>query len=273
MNKQMNEMKTKMETNTNEMKVNAQGMKEEMKELRGEMQQIGRSLQAGMKATTVEIKMAMPRVGANELGGSATVVRPAVEAGKEKIIRGTCLARSVTVTEREKLIGVTETCTREIRDEVKGIGRERKEQLRRKARMRYAEIIKEQGVKQREGRERLKEKARLTYVKIRERRQKEAETKRHEETIETNKCTETREIEGELDGVRDAHTRTELVEDDEGELAERVGTRCEQLDSLLQERGEGVCPLEANHDQVGSVVLCEFEGRSAANRCTPRLGV
>ena len=46
------------------------------------------------------------------------------------------------VTQGEKLIGVTETCTKE-----------RKEQLRRKARMRYAEIVIEQGVKQREGRE------------------------------------------------------------------------------------------------------------------------
>ena len=69
--------------------------------------------------------------------------------------------------------------------------------------------MKEQGVKQREGRERLKEKAKLTYVKIRERRQKEAETNRHEETTETNKCTETQEIEGELDGVSDAHTHTQ----------------------------------------------------------------
>ena len=71
---------------------------------------------------------------------------------------------TVTVTERGKLIGVTETCTRE-----------RKEQLRRKARLRYSEIVKEQGVKQREGRERLKEKARLTYAKIMERRQKETD--------------------------------------------------------------------------------------------------
>ena len=43
--------------------------------------------------------------------------------------------------------------------------------------------MKEQGVKQREGRERLKEKARMTYVRIRERRQKEAETNRHEERL------------------------------------------------------------------------------------------
>ena len=63
-------------------------------------------------------------------------------------------------------------------------------------------------MKQREGRERLKEKARLTYAKIMGRRQKEAETNRHEETTETKKCTGTREIEGELDGVRDAHTHT-----------------------------------------------------------------
>ena len=68
-------------------------------------------------------------------------------AGEDRVIRETCRTRSVrvteeataTVTERGKLIGVTETCTRE-----------RKEQLRRKARMRYAEIVNEQGVKQRE---------------------------------------------------------------------------------------------------------------------------
>ena len=59
--------------------------------------------------------MAPPRAGTNELGGSATAVRPAVVAG-EKIIRGTCWASTVRVTEevtvtvREKLNGVTETC-------------------------------------------------------------------------------------------------------------------------------------------------------------------
>ena len=132
--------------------------------------------------------MATPRAGTNELGGSATAVGPAVEAGEDRVIRETCSARvmtkkvTVTVTERGKLIGVTETCTREIRHEVKGIGKERKKQLRRKAKLRSAEIVKEQGVKQREGRERLKEKARLTYVKIRERLQKETET---------NKCRDT----------------------------------------------------------------------------------
>ena len=178
------EINNKMDTNTNK-----------MEKMRGEMWQMGQCLQAG--------KMATPRAGTSELGGSATAVRPAVEAGEDGLIRETCWARvvtekvTVTVTERGKLIGVTETCTREIRHEVKGIGRERKEQLRRKARMRYTEIVKEQGVKQREGRERLKEKARLTYVKVMERRQKEAETNIHEERLHGT------------DGVRDAHTHTQ----------------------------------------------------------------
>uniref|UniRef100_A0A8C4PWU0 Uncharacterized protein n=1 Tax=Eptatretus burgeri TaxID=7764 RepID=A0A8C4PWU0_EPTBU len=208
---QMNEMKTKMDTNTqqmkNEMKAN---LKEEMKELRGETQNMGRSLQARMKAIIGECVMAMPRVGANELGGGATVVRPAVEAGEDKIIREMCWARvvteKVTVTEREKLNGVTKTC--ETRHEVT-----------------TQEII-----------------------------------------------VETREIEGELDGVSDEHTHTDVVEDNGGELAERVGTRCEQLDSLLREQRETLCPLEEDHDQVGSVVLCEVEGTGAVDRCTPRLG-
>ena len=83
------EMNKKMDTN-------AQGMKSEMDEnmqkLRGEMQNMGRCLQAGI--------MAAPRAGTNELGGSATAVRPAVEAGEKKIIRGMCWARSVEVTEK-----------------------------------------------------------------------------------------------------------------------------------------------------------------------------
>ena len=65
--------------------------------------------------------------------------------------------------------------------------------------MRYAEIVREQGVKQREGRERLMEKARLTYVKIRERRQKEVETNRHEERLHGTDRVEQEE---------DAHTHT-----------------------------------------------------------------
>ena len=61
--------------------------------------------------------MAPPRAGANELRGSATAVRPAMEAGEDRIIRETCWARSVkvtervTVTQREGVDGVTETCT------------------------------------------------------------------------------------------------------------------------------------------------------------------
>ena len=68
------------------------------------------------------------------------------------------------------------------------------------------------------------------------------------------------------------NTHTEVVEDNGGELAERVGTRCRQLDGLLQERGEGVCPLEAIHDQVSSVELCGVEGTSAVDGCTRGLG-
>ena len=68
------------------------------------------------------------------------------------------------------------------------------------------------------------------------------------------------------------HTHTQVVEDNVGELAERVGTRCEQLGVLPREQGEGVCPLEAGHDQVNSVVPREVEARSAADGCTQSLG-
>ena len=60
--------------------------------------------------------MATPRAATNELGGSATALRPAREAGEDRVIRETCWASSVRVTEevtvtvREKLKGVTETC-------------------------------------------------------------------------------------------------------------------------------------------------------------------
>ena len=81
--------------------------------------------------------MATPRAATNELEGSAP-------AGEDRVSWETCRARiaTVKVTQGEKLIRVTETCTRE-----------RKEQLRRKAKVRYAEIVKERGVKRREGRE------------------------------------------------------------------------------------------------------------------------
>ena len=89
--------------------------------MRGEMQQIGRGLQVGIKSIvcsetrTAGEKMATPRAGTNELKGSAS-------AGEDRVIRETCWARSVkvteTVTQGGKLIGVTETCTSETRREV-----------------------------------------------------------------------------------------------------------------------------------------------------------
>ena len=82
---------------------------------------MGRSLQAGMKAITcsetqtARKKMATPRAGMSELQGSAP-------AGEDRVIRETCWARRVevteTVTQREKVSGVTETCTSEIMSEV-----------------------------------------------------------------------------------------------------------------------------------------------------------
>ena len=62
------------------------------------------------------------------------------------------------------------------------------------------------------------------------------------------------------------------MEDNGGELVERVGPRCEQLDSLLEERRETLCPLEAIHYQVGSVVPKGVEGMSAVDECTESLG-
>ena len=96
---------------------------------------------------------------------------------------------------------------------------------------------------------------------------------------EVTELTETREmtrIEERLHGdvVKDAHTHThtEVVRDNSGELAERVGTRCEQLVVLPREQGEGVFPLEAGHDQGNSVVPREVEEVSAADGCTQSLG-
>ena len=90
-------------------------MKEEMREKRGEMRQVGQCLQAGTarivaiarsEARTTAGKMATPRAGTSELEGSAP-------AGEDRVIRETCWTRH-EVTERRKLNGVTETCTRHI---------------------------------------------------------------------------------------------------------------------------------------------------------------
>ena len=93
-------IKANMETNT-------QAFRSDMRALWGETRQMGQCLQAGIMAT--------PRAAMNELKGSAP-------AGEDRVIRETCWARSVkvmeTVTERGKLIGVTETCTSETRREV-----------------------------------------------------------------------------------------------------------------------------------------------------------
>ena len=86
-------MNANMETNTQQMNNKMDGMTQT---LRDEMRQMGQCLQAGIMAT--------PRAGTNELGGSATAVRPAVEVGEDRVIRETCWARSVEVTET-----VTET--------------------------------------------------------------------------------------------------------------------------------------------------------------------
>ena len=64
------------------------------------------------------------------------------------------------------------------------------------------------------------------------------------------------------DGVEeDEHTHTEVARLNGGELAQRVETRCGQLGSLLREQRETLCPLEADHDQVSSVVPGGVEGR------------
>ena len=88
-----------MDTNTNKLKEELKG---EMKKMRGEMRQVGQCLQAD--------KMAMPRAGLSELKGSAP-------AGEDRVIRETCKTRH-EVTERKKVNGVTETCTRETGREV-----------------------------------------------------------------------------------------------------------------------------------------------------------
>ena len=92
---------------------------------------------------------------------------------------------------------------------------------------------------------------------LREEERLQWEGKWNQKETETNKCTEIREIEGELDGVSDEHTHTEVARLNEGELAQRVETRCRQRNSLLRERRETLCSLEADLDQVSSVVSDE----------------
>ena len=89
--RQMNE---KMDGNAQQIK------KKNMEEMRGEMRQMGHGLQAGImaivcrKTRTASGKMAAPRAGTSELRGSATAVRPVVEAGEDRVIWETCRARS-----------------------------------------------------------------------------------------------------------------------------------------------------------------------------------
>jgi len=146
-------MNANMETNT-------QQMKDKMEEMRGETQSMGIGLKKSLDKLKNEMKkeISTTRAGANELRGSATAVRPALEAGEDRLIRETCRTRLVKVTERvterEKLNGETETC--ETRHEVT-----------------TAELV----------------------IETRE--------VMGDEVIE---LAETREIEGELDGVKDEHT-------------------------------------------------------------------
>ena len=98
-------------------------------------------------------------------------------------------------------------------------------------------------------------------------------------TSEVTELTETRKMETVeerlhgTDGVKEAaHTHIEVVEDNGGELAERVGTRCGQLGVLPREQRWTLFPLEAGRGQVDSVVPREVEGMSAADGCTKSLG-
>ena len=94
----INGMKNEMEANTKRMENKMDGNTKKMEEMRGEMRQMGQCLQAGMEAITcsetqtAREKMATPCAGTSELKGSAP-------AGEDRVIRETCWARSVKVTE------------------------------------------------------------------------------------------------------------------------------------------------------------------------------
>ena len=92
----MNEMKTDAKRMGNKMDMSVQNLKKEIKgemesmknEMRGEMQSMGLNLQAGLeelKSKMANWKMAPARGETTESGGSATVVRTAVEAGEVEV--------------------------------------------------------------------------------------------------------------------------------------------------------------------------------------------
>ena len=62
------------------------------------------------------------------------------------------------------------------------------------------------------------------------------------------------------------------MEDNGGELAGCLETRCRRPGGLLRERRETLSPLEADRDQVGPVVPCEAEVMSAVDGCMRSFG-
>ena len=68
------------------------------------------------------------------------------------------------------------------------------------------------------------------------------------------------------------HTHTEVPRFKGSELADCLETRCRQLGGLLRERRETLCSLEADLNQVSSVVPCEVEGASVVDGSTESLG-
>ena len=73
-----------MDSMNSKMDANMQAFRNDMWALRGETRQVGQCLQTGIMAT--------PRAATNELEGSAP-------AGEDRVIRETCWARCVEVTE------------------------------------------------------------------------------------------------------------------------------------------------------------------------------
>jgi len=99
------------------------------------------------------------------------------------------------------------------------------------------------------------------------------ETKSHGETEIINEVTEKdKSIEGDELNEIDEHTQVELRGDNGVEIGECIVTWGEQQDSLLQERREEICSLEADRDEVGPVEPNEVERMSAVNGYTHSLG-